>query len=68
MRTFKLVRSEDLTGVSGIGPVAEGVEFGDGRCVLNWLTRLRSIAIYESVEDLIEIHGHGGLTVVSWSD
>lgn len=68
MRTFRLVRHEDATGVSGIGPVAEGVEFEDGRCILSWLTRIRSMAIYESIEDLIEIHGHSGLTEVVYDN
>jgi len=27
-----------------------------------------SIAIYESIEDLEEIHGHDGATVVQWID
>ena len=68
MRTFTLIRTEDLTGVSGTGAVAEGVEFGDGRCVLSWMTRIRSMAIYESIEDLILIHGHEGLTEVVFND
>ena len=31
MRLFVLLREEDVTGVSGTGIVAEGVEWQDGR-------------------------------------
>lgn len=68
MRTFALIRHEDETGVSGVGKVAEGVEFENVRCVLSWLTSLRSLGIYENVEDIDAIHGHGGLTEVVWDD
>jgi hypothetical protein len=30
MRLFLLIRNEDVSGVSGTGIVAEGVEFSDG--------------------------------------
>ena len=68
MRMFTLIRHEDATGISGTGAVAEGCEFGDGRCVLSWLTRTRSVGFYDDIEDLIEIHGHEGLTEVVWDD
>ena len=38
MRIFSLVRHEDVSGVSGTGRVADGVEFNDGTVVLRWLT------------------------------
>lgn len=69
MRRFNLVRKEDETGVSGIGTVAEGIEFNDGVCVLRWLTDIKSIAaIYTSIEDVEKLHGHNGKTVVEWID
>lgn len=68
MRRFTLERQEDETGVSGTGSVAEGVQFSDGRCVMRWNGQLSSIAIYNNVEDLIAIHGHGGKTKVEWYD
>jgi hypothetical protein len=66
VRTFKLVRSEDLSGVSGVGEVAEGVEFKDGTVVISWLTKFHSIGIYENVEELVAIHGHEGRTHVEF--
>jgi hypothetical protein len=64
MKTFDLVRTEDVSGVSGIGTVAQGVEFDDGSCVLRWLTEFKSTAFYNSVRDLLHIHEHGGRTKV----
>jgi hypothetical protein len=66
MRLFVLERVEDVSGTSGCGVVAEGVEFTTGRCVLHWLTQLDSVAIYDNVRVLEAIHGHGGKTRVRW--
>lgn len=65
-RVFVLARDEDITGVSGTGPVAQGVEFADGTCAMRWLTEHASTAIYEDVETLQIIHGHGGKTRIVW--
>jgi len=66
MRTFELVRDVDLTGVSGTGVVAEGVEFSDGTCAMRWVTSYHSTAVYDSLPELVAIHGHDGLTRVRW--
>lgn len=66
MRSFELHRDEDETGISGIGTVAEGVEFTDGTCAMRWLTGTSSTAIYASVDDVVDIHGHGGKTRLVW--
>lgn len=46
--------------------MAEGVEFGDGTCVIRWLTATPSTAIYASIQDLEKIHGHEGATVIDF--
>lgn len=66
MQTFKLYRDEDPSGVSGVGFVAEGVQFASGKCVLAWTTAVQSIAVYDSIADLVAIHGHDGKTRVRW--
>ena len=66
MRTFKLVRIIDDSGVSGTGVVAEGVLFSNDAVVISWLTEHQSLGIYPSMEELIAIHGHGGHTVVEY--
>jgi len=68
MRRFNLVRKEDKTGVSGTGIVAEGVLFSTGKVVIAWITTYRSIAVYDSLAELIAIHGHEGTTAVFWVD
>lgn len=68
MRTFQLHRDEDETGISGIGIVAEGVQFTDGTCVISWLTEHSSLGIYNDLQTLVSIHGHGGRTRVVWTD
>jgi hypothetical protein len=68
MRRFVLVRHQDVSGVSGIGVVAEGIQFSTGRIALTWLHHWSSIGIYNNLEDLIAIHDHHGQTVVSWLD
>jgi hypothetical protein len=68
MRRFQLHRDHDVSDVSGVGVVAEGVEFSDGTAAMRWLGELVSTAIYPSTAELEEIHGHGGSTRVVWVD
>ena len=65
-RMFNLVRDEDVSGVSGTGIVAEGIQFSTGKCVLAWVTQYRSIAVYDSIQELEAIHGHDGRTRIGW--
>lgn len=64
MRKFVLERTEDVSGTSGTGVVAEGVVFTNGFAVLSWLTPLTSVAVYHSIDVLERIHGHEGRTKV----
>lgn len=68
MRRFHLKRIEDETGISGTGIVTDGIEFDDGTVIMKWNTDTSSVAIYQSIEDVVIIHGHQGKTVVEWSD
>jgi hypothetical protein len=63
-RLFTLERTEDVSGTSGTGVVAEGVEFSDGSCVLHWLSQYKSIELCDNLHTLIQIHGHEGRTKV----
>ncbi len=64
MRRFWLERTEDVSGTSGTGRVAEGVIFSNGWCALHWLTKYTSVAFYQSIAELEAIHGHSGATRV----
>ena len=68
MRMFELHRAEDETGVSGTGLVAEGVQFGDRRAVIRWISPYASTVVWDSIEDAMYVHGHGGKTQVVWLD
>lgn len=69
-RTFVLVRDEDVTGVSGTGVVAEGVEFSDGVVALRWTSDWpTSVVFHERGMASVEaVHGHGGRTRIVWVD
>lgn len=70
MRRFVLERTEDVSGVSGTGTVAEGVEFSDGKVALRWVTNHehQSTVIWDSILSVDVIHGHDGRTQVRWVD
>lgn len=67
-RRFVLVRQEDVSGTSGTGIVAEGVEFSNGSVVIHWLSQLESIEVCANMHVVEAIHGHGGRTTVEWAD
>jgi hypothetical protein len=68
MKTFQLVRDVDYSGVSGTGIVAEGVEFDDGKVVIQWVVpnKPSSLVIWDDMADALEIHGHDGATRVEY--
>lgn len=68
MRRFQLIRDKDATGVSGVGHVADGVQFDDGNVCIRWRSGTPSTVIWASVEDAVSIHGHNGWTAVRWID
>ena len=64
MRTFRLHRLADPSGVSGVGDVAQGIVFDDGSVAMRWMTDTASTAVYGCLGDVLAIHGHSGLTRV----
>ncbi len=67
-RRFRLIRHHDVSGVSGTGPVAEGVQFTDGAVALRWYGDYPTTTVWDSIESVIAIHGHHGATEVEWYD
>ena len=61
---FYLFRHEDIHHKSGVGVVARGVILPLGDVILEWQTPTSSLGIFRNLEQLKEIHGHGGLTEV----
>lgn len=67
-RRFVLDRKEDATGTSGVGVVAEGVEFSNGQCAVHWLSQLETVFVYSNVRVVERLHGHDGRTSIRWID
>ena len=66
--TFVLQRYKDISGVSGLGPVAFGAEFDDGSVALHWPGEHPSTAVWPDIRDVEAVHGHEGTTVVVYQD
>lgn len=67
-RRFYLFRIEDETGVSGTGPVAEGIEFESGMCALAFTSPYNHVNIYSNLHALEQVHSHGDKTKVIFED
>jgi len=69
MRAFVLRRNEDVSGVSGTGIVAEGVEFSSGVVALTWLSDWPTSVVFHDrgIDSVRAIHGHNGATVIEWA-
>jgi len=67
-RRFRLIRHHDVSGVSGTGPVAEGVQFTDGAVALRWYGDYPTTTVWDAIESVIAIHGHAGATEIEWLD
>lgn len=68
MRRFELHRDVDVSGVSGTGVVAEGVEYSDGSAAVRWLSDTPSTVVWASVADAMTVSGHSGATRLVWLD
>jgi hypothetical protein len=58
MRRFTMRREQDVSGVSGVGNVLEGVLFSTGIVVIHWLTPppRGSISVFDSMDQFLAIH------------
>ena len=65
-RLFELHRKTDVSGVSGTGVVADGVEFDDDTVVLHWRGEHPSTVVWPDMSHVVAIHGHDGATEVVW--
>lgn len=62
MRRFILERDDDISGISGTGTVAEGVQWTDGSVTIRWLGERSSLVHWRNLDDAETIHGHNGAT------
>jgi len=68
LQRIQLYREKYHSGISGVGLIAEGVVFTDGRVVIRWIGEFSSINLHDSVASLERIHGHNGGTQVVYLD
>lgn len=68
-RLFVLRRHVDVSGISGTGNVADGVEWPDGTASIRWRGEHPSVVHWDRGRVSVElIHGHGGATEVVFAD
>ncbi|MFD6324224.1 hypothetical protein ACFWOL_15440 [Streptomyces sp. NPDC058442] len=67
-RLFHLQRDHDISGVSGTGRVADGVQWPDGTVTLRWIGDRPSTVHWDRLDDAVAIHGHSGATRIVWAD
>lgn len=67
IRTGRLVRTDpDPLDPHGT-PVAWIAEFPDGHAATRWLaSTTRQTSVWDSVDDVIAVHGHNGATYILW--
>ena len=76
MRTFTMYRRGDLSAThdenqanSPDEPQFEGVVFDDGHVAVRWMTAKRSTSCWDSLDDMLAIHGHPEYdSVLVWGD
>lgn len=69
-----ILRKVDVTGISGLGHIAEFCIFSDGACAIRWLggepQNQPKWEFYDNpgIEPFIQISGHSGNTEIVWLD
>lgn len=64
MKTFYLLRHEDVHDNTGIGVVAEGIIFDSGMAAMTWRTKFSTVTVFDNIATVKAVHGHGGRTEV----
>ena len=68
-RRFVLRRHHDISGISGLGDVADGVLWPDGTASIRWRGEHPSVVHWDRGRVSVEtIHGHQGATEIVWLD
>jgi hypothetical protein len=68
IRTFILQRNIDVSGISGTGIVADGIQWHDGMCTIHWRGKHPTDNTHLSIQSVRDIHCHNGATLVVWND
>lgn len=61
-------RTQDISGISGTGYVAEGIQFHDGQVAVSWFGQYNIMEVPGSLDTWLAVHGHEGTTTIVWID
>ena len=64
MKAFYLLRHEDVHGNSGLGTVAEGTIYHNGLVSMTWLTKYKTVTVFQNITQVRDLHAHGGKTEI----
>lgn len=64
MKYFIMERFEDISKISGLGIIAEGIIWSDGTVAYRWLSDIATTVIAENIETVEMLHGHDGKTKI----
>jgi hypothetical protein len=67
-RRFALIRGVDHDGVARVDVVAFGVAFADGQVVLRWCSAHPATSNWNSLDDMLAVHGLGRGADLQWID
>ena len=60
LRRFYIERDEDINGKSGVGRVAEGVEYDNAWVAWSFLGPRTAVYVTNSISNVEYLHSHGG--------
>jgi len=66
MKYFVLERFEDVSGISGLGIIAEGIIFSDGTVAYRWLSDIATTVLADNIDIVEKLHGHDGKTALRY--
>ena len=65
LKTFSMYRTGDISEdhdenqrTDPDKPQFDGVIFRSGKCVISWNTAAKSVAVFDSFDEMMKIHGH----------
>jgi len=62
-KVYKMLRNQDVSGINGTGLVGWATEYPNGMTTVCWEGDIKSVVMYQSLDEAIKIHGHGGATL-----
>jgi hypothetical protein len=55
-QSFRMIRNNDETGISGTGVVLEGIVFSNGKCAVTWLSDAPCVTVWDNFEQFRAKH------------